>query len=70
MLRCRLPGHRLRFAADGAELRWDCARGCGAGGARYYAGAEDESRDGLGRQALPFGLLPLRIAGRMLGRRR
>jgi hypothetical protein len=80
MLRCRLLGHRLRFAADGAQLRWHCARGCGAGGARYYKSADDARRyaralargphEGLGRSAPPFGLLPLRIADRMRGRRR
>jgi hypothetical protein len=32
MLRCRLLGHRFRFSADGSTMRWDCERGCGAGG--------------------------------------
>jgi hypothetical protein len=51
-------------------MRWNCQRGCGAGGskrygtaqeARRYAAAFDrEDRDDLGRRA-PLGLTPLRL---------
>ena len=71
MLRCRLLGHRFRFAADGETMRWHCQRGCGAGGSkRYdtaaeatlYASAFDrEDREDLGRRAPLFGLFPLRL---------
>ena len=71
MLRCRLLGHRYRFRADGATMRWECERGCGeAGGSKRYASARDarryasaldrDPRDGIGRRA-PLGLLPLRM---------
>jgi hypothetical protein len=59
-------------------MRWSCARGCGAGGAKRYASADDaqryarafdrEDRQDLGRRAPLIGLLPLRIA-RALTRR-
>ena len=72
MLRCRLLGHRFRFSSEGDEMRWQCARGCGAGGAkryptpedaRRYAGALDrEDREDLGRRAPLVALLPLRLA--------
>ena len=75
MLRCRTLGHRLRFVADGPQLRWYCERGCGAQGTRDYATADDarryaraldrDPRDDLGRRAPPFGLLPLRFAQRL-----
>ena len=71
-IRCRCLGHRYRFAADDAKLRWSCERGCGAGGekvypsasaARRYAAAFDrEDRSDLGRRAPLIGLLPLRLA--------
>ena len=70
-LRCKLLGHRHRFWADGALMRWECQRGCGAGGsktyassaeARHYATAFDrEDRDDLGRRAPVLGMFPLRI---------
>ncbi len=72
MLTCRLLGHRFRFRAEGATMRWACERGCGAGGAKDYATAADaaryaraldrEDRDELGRRAPLIGLFPLRIA--------
>lgn len=78
MLGCTVFGHRFRFSAEGAELRWTCARGCGAGGVKRYATAEQAARyarafdaedaDDLGRRAPLFGLLPLRVA-RALARR-
>jgi hypothetical protein len=79
MLRCRLLGHRFRFSADGSTMRWDCERGCGAGGEKRYAtpveaeryarGLDREDRHDLGRRA-PVGLLPLRLlrAARRRGR--
>jgi len=80
MLRCRLLGHRVRFVADGPQLRWCCERGCGAQGTRDYTSAEDARRYAraldrdpgadLGRRAPPFGLLPLRLAHRLRTRGR
>ena len=71
MLRCRLLGHRFRFAADGATMRWHCQRGCGAAGEKQYASAADasryaaafdrEDREDIGRRAPLFGGFPLRI---------
>jgi hypothetical protein len=69
-------GHHWRFSAEGATMRWACARGCGAGGekryesperaARYAAAFDREDRSDLGRRPL-LSLLPLRLAR---GRRR
>ncbi|MDA8296160.1 MAG: hypothetical protein M0004_06175 [Actinomycetota bacterium] len=69
--RCVLVGHRYRFVADGATMRWSCVRGCPGGGERRYASAVEARRyaealdrdpiDELGRRA-PLGLFPLRIA--------
>jgi hypothetical protein len=80
MLRCRLLGHRFRFSSDGATMRWRCARGCGAEGAKTYASAGDadryasafdrEDREDRGRRAPFFGLLPLRVARALRGRGR
>ena len=52
-------------------MRWDCQRGCGAGGAKRYATSEDaeryaaafdrEDREDLGRRAPLVGLFPLRL---------
>jgi hypothetical protein len=71
MLSCRLLGHRYRFSSDGATMRWQCKRGCGAGGAKRYETAADasryasvfdrEDRQDLGRRAPFFGLFPLRL---------
>ena len=36
-----LLGHRYRFAAEGATMRWGCERGCGAGGEKLYESAGD-----------------------------
>lgn len=80
MIACRLLGHRYRFTADGPTMRWECERGCGAGGAKRYAGPTeaarfarafdcDDRRD-LGRRAPLIGLLPLRIWRALRGRRR
>jgi hypothetical protein len=80
MLRCRLLGHRHRFQAAGATLRWACERGCGAGGskeygnaaeaARYAAAFDREDRDEVGRRAPPLGMFPLRLWWTLRSRRR
>jgi len=71
MLRCKLLGHRPRFWADGAVMRWECQRGCSAGGSktydssaaahRYAAAFDREDRDQLGSRAPLLGMFPLRI---------
>jgi hypothetical protein len=69
MLRCRVFGHRYRFSATGAVMRWERQRDCGGSktysspaAARRYASAFDrEDRDQLGRRAPLFGMFPLRI---------
>jgi hypothetical protein len=71
VISCRLLGHRYRFEAEGATMRWSCERGCGAGGSKEYASPADatryaaafdrEDRDELGRRAPLLGLLPLRM---------
>jgi hypothetical protein len=72
-LACRVFGHRWRFFSDGPELRWDCARGCGASGSKRYPSAADAARyaaafdredaDALGRRPL-LSLLPLALSRR------
>ena len=52
-------------------MRWECERGCGAGGVKRYATSADaeryaaafdrEDREDLGRRAPLFGLFPLRV---------
>jgi hypothetical protein len=79
-LPCRVLGHRFRFEADGPTMRWQCERGCGAGGAKAYASADDAARyarafdrrdsDDLGRRAPLVGLFPLRIARAVRDRQR
>jgi hypothetical protein len=59
-------------------MRWNCERGCGAGGEKTYPSADEavrfarafdrEDRAELGRRAPLIGLLPLRLA--WLARRR
>ena len=71
MVRCRLLGHRFRFSAEANTMRWECQRGCGAGGAKRYATSQDaeryaaafdrEDREDLGRRAPLVGLFPLRL---------
>ena len=40
-MRCRIFGHRYRFAASGTEMRWACER-CGhEGGAKEYPTPDD-----------------------------
>jgi hypothetical protein len=80
VLRCRLLGHRFRFTSDGCTMRWQCQRGCGAGGAKDYATAADaqryasgldrEDREDLGRHAPLIAGLPLRIMRLVRQRRR
>jgi hypothetical protein len=60
-------------------MRWQCQRGCGAGGVKRYAGSADaqryaaaldrEDRQDLGRHAPLVAGLPLRLA-RVLRQRR
>jgi hypothetical protein len=73
VLACRVFGHRWRFAAEGAVMRWDCDRGCGASGSKRYPSAEQAARyaqafdqedaDDLGRRPL-LSLLPLALSRR------
>jgi hypothetical protein len=80
VVRCRLIGHRFRFWNEGETMRWECQRGCGAGGSKSYATEQDaagyaaafdrEDRDDLGRRAPLIGLFPLRLARALLSRRR
>jgi hypothetical protein len=61
-------------------MRWECRRGCGAGGSKRYGTAEDaaryarafdrEDRDDLGKRAPLVGLFPLRLARALRRRRR
>jgi hypothetical protein len=61
-------------------MYWTCQRGCGAGGSKDYASAEDaaryarvldrEDRDDAGRRAPLFGLFPLRLLRAFRQRRR
>ena len=71
---CRLLGHRPRFRADGATMRWDCVRDCGMQGEKRYASAADAERYAhaldrdtpaatLGKRA-PLSLTVLRLARR------
>ncbi|MGJ7905230.1 hypothetical protein ACOQFL_01975 [Actinopolyspora sp. H202] len=78
MFGCRVLGHRYRFRAVERELRWQCERGCGAGGSksyetaeraeRYAAALDREDRAALGERAPLIGLLPLRL-WRSMGRK-
>jgi hypothetical protein len=71
VLACRLLGHRYRFVADGATMRWTCERCGSAGGEKTYDSTDDaarfpaafdrEDRSDLGRRAPLIGLLPLRL---------
>jgi len=79
MLACRALGHRFRFAADGATMRWTCERGCGAGGEKAYATAAEAQRyarafdrdDGEAVTSRPtLSTLPLWIVRRLRRRRR
>jgi hypothetical protein len=71
VLGCRVFGHRYRFRAEGATMRWACERGCGAGGSKEYVGPEEaaryaaafdrEDRSEVGRRAPALGMFPLRL---------
>ena len=71
MIRCKVFGHRYRFVAEGAIMRWDCERGCGAGNSKEYATAAEasryatafdrEDRSEVGRRAPFLGMFPLRM---------
>lgn len=70
-IRCVLFGHDYDFRVDGSTMRWQCSRGCDAGGSKSYPSPQDAARyakvfnhrstDELGRRAPLIGLLPLRL---------
>jgi hypothetical protein len=72
-LSCHVFGHRPRFWAEGATMRWECDRDCEVGGSREYASEADarryaaaldrEDRDDLGRRSI-LSLTPLRLVRR------
>jgi hypothetical protein len=74
---CTVLGHRFHFRAEGPVMRWECTRGCGAGGSKRYATAADAERyarafdrrdaEDIGRRPL-LSLLPLWLA-RKVGER-
>jgi hypothetical protein len=78
MLACRLLGHRWRFSTEGAEMRWECGRGCGAEGskrygtpeqaARYARAFDHEDREDLGKRPT-LSLLPLWLGRRAQAKR-
>jgi hypothetical protein len=67
---CSVLGHRYRFSAEAAVMRWRCER-CNLGGEKHYATAAEaaryarafdrEDREDLGRRAPLVALFPLRI---------
>ena len=71
MRTCSLLGHRFRFEAEGETMRWECQRGCGAGGSKRYATAAEARRyaqafdrrdaEDVGKRPL-LSLLPLWLA--------
>jgi hypothetical protein len=77
VLACRVFGHRPRFFAEGATLRWECVRDCGQRGEKRYESPEQaqryarafdrEDREDTGRRPL-LSLLPLGLARRWGGR--
>ncbi|MDN5764746.1 MAG: hypothetical protein L0H96_02330 [Humibacillus sp.] len=76
---CVVFGHDYTFRADGVAMRWDCRRGCGAGGSKTYPSALDATRFAqafdrrdsaeVGRRAPLIGLLPLRLWRHFQGRK-
>ncbi|HET9186479.1 MAG TPA: hypothetical protein VFN80_00880 [Acidothermaceae bacterium] len=76
---CTVFGHRYRFTAQGATMRWECQRGCGAGGHKQYGSEADARRyaQGLdveddaevGRRAPLLGMFPLRVYRALRNRR-
>jgi len=68
---CKAFGHRFHFSAEGETMSWECQRGCGEGGSKRYATAEEARRyarafdrqdsEDLGRRPL-LSLLPLWLA--------
>ena len=75
---CRVFGHAPVFEADGATMRWTCARGCADGaGSKSYETADQASRyakafnrrdTDFGGRAPMIGLLPLRLWRRLRDR--
>jgi hypothetical protein len=76
VLACRVFGHRYRFWAEGATMRWECSHDCGEAHSKQDASADDaarfarafdrEDRDTIGRRAR-WSLLPLQLARRLAG---
>ncbi len=76
---CTLFGHDYTFGTEGPTMRWQCSRGCDAGGSKTYPSAQHAARyatafnrrdtEDLGRRAPLIGLLPLRLWRRMRGGR-
>ena len=76
MRACTVLGHRFRFGAEGETMRWECERGCGAGGEKRYATAAEARRyaaafdrrdtEDLGKRPL-LSLLPLWVARKLGG---
>jgi hypothetical protein len=79
MVACRLLGHRYRFSSDGPMMRWQCQRGCGAGGEKEYETSADaarfasafdrEDRDAIYRGRGMLSVMPLRLLHRLRRRR-
>jgi hypothetical protein len=77
MSSCTVFGHRFVFRAEGNVMRWECDRGCDAGGSKRYAteaeavryatGLNRRDNDELGKRAPLLGLLPLRVFRRLAG---
>jgi hypothetical protein len=77
VLACRVFGHRLRFEADGATMRWACER-CGAPGgektygspeeAARYASAFDKPDSARTTSHVTLSTLPLRLLRKLRGR--
>lgn len=78
-MRCMVFGHDYTFGTEGPTMRWQCSRGCDAGGSKTYPSAQHAARyatafnrrdtEDLGRRAPLIGLLPLRLWRRMRGGR-
>ncbi len=69
--KCAVFGHDYDFHAEGTIMRWECRRGCDAGGSKAYPSAAAAARyakvfnkrdnEDLGKRAPLIGLFPLRL---------